>query len=32
LVEVRVADAAEKDLDLNVLVARIAARDHGRGK
>ena len=29
LVEVRVADTAEKDFDLNVMFARIAPRDRG---
>jgi hypothetical protein len=32
LVEVRVADTAEKDFDLNVVFARIASRDRGGGK
>jgi len=32
LVEVRVADTAEKDFDLNVVFARIAPRDRGGGK
>jgi hypothetical protein len=31
-VEVRVADTAEKDFDLNVMFARIAPRDRGGGK
>ena len=32
LVEVRVADTAEKDFDLNVVFTRIAPRDLGGGK
>jgi hypothetical protein len=32
LVEVRVADTAEKDFDLNVVFTRIAPRDRGGGK
>ena len=32
LVEVRVADTAEKDFDLNVVFARISPRDRGGGK
>jgi hypothetical protein len=32
LVEVRVADTAEKDFDLNIVFARIAPRDRGGGK
>jgi hypothetical protein len=31
-VEVRVADTAEKDFDLNVMFARISPRNRGRGK
>ena len=31
-VEVRVADTAEKDFDLNVMFARITPRDSGGGK
>jgi hypothetical protein len=32
LVQVRVADTAEKDFDLNIVFARIAPRDRGGGK
>jgi hypothetical protein len=32
LVEVRVADTAEKDFDLNIVFSRIATRDCGGGK
>ena len=32
LVEVRVADTAEKDFDLNIVFARIAPRDRGGSK
>jgi hypothetical protein len=32
LVEVRVADTAEKDFDLNVVFAQIAPRDRGGRK
>ena len=31
-VEVRVADTAEKDFDLNIVFARIAPGDHGGSK
>ena len=32
LVEVRMADTAKKDFDLNVVFARVAPRDRGGGK